>query len=95
MTPGQCRAARIVLGWSQADLAERSGVSVPEISRFENARETLAGTGKLLRRYFETAGIRFEGDWGVCYRGKRKDRSAGPLYPRNRTWRALPADVRE
>jgi len=72
MTPGQCRAARIVLGWTQADLAERTGVSVPEISRVENGREAPAGTDRLLKRAFMAAGVRFEGDWGVAYRKKRR-----------------------
>ncbi len=38
MTPDQCRAARKKLGWSQAGLARRAGVSTGVISAWENNR---------------------------------------------------------
>ncbi len=41
MTADQMRAARALLGWSQAQLSEKSGVSLPTIKRMETA-----GTGK-------------------------------------------------
>lgn len=41
MTAEQMRAARALLGWSQAQLSETSGVSLPTIKRMETA-----GTGK-------------------------------------------------
>jgi len=77
MTPGQCRAARIVLGWSQADLADRTGLRVSWVSWFENGKgETPAGTEKRLVRAFKAAGIRFEGDWGVTYKERQRRRNA-------------------
>jgi len=36
MTLEQMRAARGLLGWSQADLAEHSGVSLPTVKRMES-----------------------------------------------------------
>jgi predicted transcriptional regulator len=44
------RAARGALHWSQADLAEKSGVSVPTIARLENdANPTMSTVLALLR----------------------------------------------
>ncbi|MCZ4352648.1 helix-turn-helix transcriptional regulator [Roseovarius aestuarii] len=39
----QIRAARALLGWSQNDHAERSGVSLPTIKRLESAGGELGG----------------------------------------------------
>ncbi len=58
---GQMRAARALLKWSIADLAERSGVSVPTIQRMES-RGTGSSTAvnvDVIRRALETAGIEF------------------------------------
>lgn len=68
MTPGQCRAARIVLGWTQADLTERACVPVLWLSRFENGKDAPSETKEHLRRTFKSAGIWFEGDWGVAHK---------------------------
>jgi predicted transcriptional regulator len=39
----QVKAARALLGWSQDDLAERSGVSIPTIKRLEALEGDLGG----------------------------------------------------
>ena len=39
MTPAQLRAARHLLGLSQADIAERTGLSVPTVKRVESDRD--------------------------------------------------------
>lgn len=39
----QVKAARALLGWSQDDLAERSGVSLPTIKRLEASEGDLGG----------------------------------------------------
>lgn len=39
----QVKAARAMLGWSQSDLAERSGVSLPTLKRLESADGDLGG----------------------------------------------------
>ena len=60
MTPGQSRAARGLLGWSQGDLAEASKVSRPTITDFEAGRRTpYARTMEDLHGAFEAAGVIF------------------------------------
>jgi transcriptional regulator with XRE-family HTH domain len=77
----QIKAARSLLGWSQDDLAERSGVSKPTIGRLESQDgETLGGrqeTGAALVAALEEAGIEFIQENGggagvrLAKRGKR------------------------
>ena len=38
MTPDQCRAGRGWLDWSQSDLANASGVSLPTVQDYEKGR---------------------------------------------------------
>jgi len=62
ITTRQVKAARALLGWSQADLAHRSGVSEPTIARLETAEGELGGreeTGEKIRKAIENAGIDF------------------------------------
>jgi predicted transcriptional regulator len=44
------KAARALLGWSQADLARSSGVSEPTIARLEAADGKLGGRGETVRK---------------------------------------------
>lgn len=54
LTPEQCRVGRALLGWTQADLAERSGVTKPTIAAFESgARQPYRRTLEDLRRALE------------------------------------------
>jgi predicted transcriptional regulator len=62
ITTGQVKAARALLGWSQADLARRSGVSEPTIARLEALKGELGGregTAGRIRTALETAGVEF------------------------------------
>lgn len=62
ITTRQVKAARALLGWSQADLARRSGVSDPTIARLEAADGELGGregTAEKIRSAIEAAGIQF------------------------------------
>ena len=62
LTTRQIKAARALLGWSQADLARYSGVSEPTIARLEAADGDLGGrenTGQKIRKAIEAAGIQF------------------------------------
>ena len=77
MTIEQLRAARGLLGWSQAELAARAGLSLPTVKRVE------AGTGPRvsdearakLQRALEAAGVEFIGEngeeLGVPFRKQR------------------------
>jgi predicted transcriptional regulator len=58
----QIKAARALIGWSQDDLAGKSGVSSPTIKRLEAADGELGGradTGAALVAALEKAGIEF------------------------------------
>jgi DNA-binding XRE family transcriptional regulator len=61
-TKAQLRAARALLEWSQAVLAERSGISLPTIKRLEPGDEPMAAahsTVVALERALEAAGVEF------------------------------------
>ena len=60
ITAGQIRAARGLLGWSQADLAKAAKVGRATIADFESGRRApYARTTDLLRAALEAAGIAF------------------------------------
>ena len=62
VTTRQIKAARALLGWSQADLAEKSGVSEPTVARLESMDGELGGrelTAQKLRAAIERAGVAF------------------------------------
>jgi predicted transcriptional regulator len=62
ITIRQLKAARALLGWSQSDLADRSGVSEPTIARLESADGQLGGRGGTVRKIcsaLEASGIDF------------------------------------
>lgn len=61
------RAARALLGWSQGDLAEASGVSLPTIKRLEPGDDPLSGSFQsieAIRRALEAAGVIFVAENG-------------------------------
>lgn len=72
------KAARALLGWSQEDLAEKAGVSIPTVKRLESAGEGLLGghpdTVAKIQSTLEKAGIEFTngGTPGVRLVPKRK-----------------------
>ena len=62
VTTRQIKAARALLGWSQADLAEELGVSEPTIARLESIDGELGGrevTAQKLQAAIERAGVAF------------------------------------
>ena len=66
MTIEQLRAARGLLGWSQSELAERAGLSLPTVKRLEGGfgpRVSDEARAKL-QRAIEAAGIEFIGENG-------------------------------
>jgi len=55
LLPAQCRAARGLLNWSQAELAERAGVSRSTVKDFETGRHALHhSTERLLMAAIES-----------------------------------------
>ncbi len=60
MTPSQCRAARTLLGWTPADLAQAAGVSSITVRQFEDGKiEGERRALKMMQRALEGAGIKF------------------------------------
>jgi transcriptional regulator with XRE-family HTH domain len=60
MTPSQCRGARGLLGWSQDDLAEASGVSDVTVRNFETEQVTPRQASlREMRTAFESVGVIF------------------------------------
>lgn len=60
MTPRQCKAARALLDWNQADLATASGVSLRTVAAFESGveqREPIPTTLDALKRAFVAHGV--------------------------------------
>ena len=78
MTSAQMRAARAMLDWSQAKLAEQSGVSVETIKRLERMsgalEATKVGTLDAIKKALVAGGVEFtNGDEpGVKLRAKKK-----------------------
>jgi transcriptional regulator with XRE-family HTH domain len=59
----QSRAARALLGWSQADLAKAAGLGEATVRNFEAGRSDPYGrTLDAIQRAFEEAGIEFIAD---------------------------------
>jgi transcriptional regulator with XRE-family HTH domain len=62
VTTRQVKAARALLGWSQADLASHSGISEPTVARLESTVGKLGGregTAEKIRRAIVAAGVDF------------------------------------
>lgn len=58
LTPGQCRAARGFLDWTQDELAERAGLSRSTVRGFENGHHDLQlASAQLIVETFEQAGV--------------------------------------
>ena len=82
ITTRQVKAARALIGWSQGDLAMRSGVSEPTIARLETVVGELGGregTAQKIRTALEAAGIEFidenGGGPGVRLRKRQQKKS--------------------
>ena len=80
LSSSQIRAARALLGWSGTNLAEKSGVGITTLRRYELQKGIpSANTTVLLalKETLEQAGIEFTGDPlvnpGVTLRIKRDD----------------------
>ena len=67
ITPTLSRAARVLLGWRQEELAKRSEVSLTAIRQFEGNKTATPHrtTLKALQQAFEDAGVEFIDDNGI------------------------------
>jgi predicted transcriptional regulator len=78
----QLRAARGLLGWSQSELAERAGLSLPTVKRLEGSfgPRVSKEARRKLQLAIEAAGIVFidenGGGLGVRFRRKRRRSTA-------------------
>src|SRR5215471_14674887 len=59
MRPAHLRMARAALGWTLGDLANKAGVNLNTISRYESGRETLSGTIQKIEDVFRSHGLIF------------------------------------
>ncbi len=60
ITPGQLRAARVLLGWRQNDLAKKAGVGTGTVNRAEKGEKLPRPfTMKLLEDTLRQAGVKF------------------------------------
>lgn len=82
VTTRQVKAARALLGWSQSDLAQESGVSEPTVARLESMDGDLGGrklTAEKIRTAIERAGVTFidenGGGSGVRLRKRSREKS--------------------
>jgi transcriptional regulator with XRE-family HTH domain len=59
-TPAQIRAARALLGWTQAELAAKAGISATSLNNLERgAVDPKLSTVNAIRRALEDTGIEF------------------------------------
>ena len=69
LTIEQCRGARGLLGWTQQDLADASGLSKTAINNYEKGHSDIkAESLKAIRMAFESAEIEFIGEQGITKR---------------------------
>ncbi len=84
----QIRAARALLGWSQAQLAEAAGVSIPTVKRAEGNAAIAASAQSLtaIRSALEAAGVEFiaenGGGPGVRLRKDAAGEAGTPIHGR-------------
>ena len=79
ITTAQIRGARGILNWSQADLADRTGISATSIGSIENGLSTpRTSTLAQIRKAFETSGIEFLPASGVRMRNESITTWEGP-----------------
>jgi len=64
--PEQVRASRALLGWSQAALAAKAGISTTALNNIENEKaDPKLSTMIALRRVIEAAGVEVRADGSV------------------------------
>jgi transcriptional regulator with XRE-family HTH domain len=86
ISPSQCRAARGLLNWTQADLAKAASVGVVTVRQFEaEGAAPRAATLTVLTQAFEAAGLEFipenGGGAGIRFRERKGAKVDGGLRP--------------
>jgi predicted transcriptional regulator len=84
MTPEQCRAARGLLDWGQADLAEKAAVGIVTVRQFEaGAHAPRRATLDVIKRAFEAAGVELidENGGGPGVRLRKRQTKKGHAEP--------------
>jgi len=76
LTAAQCRAARALLDWTQADLSRATGLSAVSVRAFEKGGAIRASTARLIEGAFTAAGIEFIPENGGGAGVRLKSRSA-------------------
>ena len=71
MTPRQCRMARVGLGWTNQQLAEKAQVAPNTVSSFENGRDIQPSSKLAIKTALLSSNqVRFEGTDCVCITDK-------------------------
>jgi DNA-binding XRE family transcriptional regulator len=66
ISPAQCRGARGLLDWTQADLAKKVGIALRTVRDFESGkRKPLQIVRSSIKQALEEAGIEFLGEDGL------------------------------
>lgn len=79
ITIEQCRGARGILGWTQQDLADASGLSKTAINNFEKGHSDIkAESLRAIRMAFESSDIEFIATKGVAKRTESIEILRGP-----------------
>ena len=68
LTCEQLRAARAILRWRAADLAEKAGVNLSTVQRAEKAdgpMPMMPANARAVRQALEAAGVRFTDEGGI------------------------------
>jgi transcriptional regulator with XRE-family HTH domain len=82
ITIEQMRAARGLLGWSQAELAKRAGLSLPTVKRVETGAGPRVSdeARRRIQQALETGGAKFisENGGGAGVRLRKRRRTKGP-----------------
>lgn len=58
----QCRGARALLGWSAQDLADKAGIGVATVRRYEGGNVIASGSLEMMSAALVAAGVIFIAD---------------------------------